>query len=106
LNDSRLNPCEKCFKKFQNEGCLTVFPLTQSDTGGYYPAHVYCSQCRTRGPGRVKVETAIAAWNKKNPPKKWCDYQFTDYGKRYCQRPLGHRGQHQLKVTTRTVVVR
>jgi hypothetical protein len=61
------NACAKCMKRFGNPGVLTVFHSTESDMGGYYPAHVRCSQCATDGPGRKKVNDAVIAWNKRNP---------------------------------------
>lgn len=64
---THLNACKKCWEKYHNPGCLTVFSATESDCGGWYPAHVRCNQCGTNGPGMRSAAESIAEWNKVNP---------------------------------------
>lgn len=59
--------CKRCWKKFGNPGILTIFGKTDSDIGGYYPAHVHCDQCQVDGSGRLTPERAVDIWNRKNP---------------------------------------
>jgi hypothetical protein len=56
-------PCQKCKAKYGNNGIPRLYRRTESDMGGYYPAHVRCEQCSTDGPGRASSERAIEAWN-------------------------------------------
>lgn len=55
--------CAKCKKKFGNKGLPSLYERTESDAGGYYPAHIRCEQCSVDGPGRTNNEAAIKAWN-------------------------------------------
>ena len=58
----QLNPCTKC-----KGSDLSLFHTTESDMGGYYPANVFCNQCRRRIVGKKTDDSAVKAWNRRNP---------------------------------------
>lgn len=51
-----MNPCKRCKKRLGNNGLPVLMARTESDVGGYYPAHV--------GPGRATEAIAVLAWNR------------------------------------------
>lgn len=59
-----MNPCKRCKKRLGNNGLPVLMARTESDVGGYYPAHVLCTQCGHRGPGRATEAIAVLAWNR------------------------------------------
>jgi hypothetical protein len=59
----KLRPCKRCKKKWGNEGLPRLYERTESDTGGYYPAHIRCEQCRHCGAAGDSSEEAISNWN-------------------------------------------
>jgi hypothetical protein len=78
----QLNPCTKCkgsdlslFHTTESDmgGYYPVnvfcnlFHTTESDMGGYYPANVFCNQCRRRIVGKKTDDSAVKAWNRRNP---------------------------------------
>ena len=63
-NQQRLKPCKRCTPLIGNGVLLTLFHMTESDIGGYYPASVMCEQCHRQIWGRKTDESAIVAWNK------------------------------------------
>ena len=63
-NQQRLKPCKRCTPLIGNGVLLTLFHMTESDIGGYYPASVMCNQCRQQIFGGKTDDSAISAWNK------------------------------------------
>lgn len=60
-----MNDCLDCRKRVGNGGIPRVYFSTESDVGGYYPAHVRCEQCGLSVSGDKTDESAIVAWNAK-----------------------------------------